>query len=63
MNLQRRCGPPRKLSDEQVVEIFCSPEPRKVLAARFGVATTTISQIQLRKARRNVTAELNRIGV
>lgn len=40
-----------KLTDEQVAEILRSPEPGNVLAARFGVAQSTVSMIRSRQRR------------
>jgi transcriptional regulator with XRE-family HTH domain len=47
-----------KLTENQVKEIFLSAEPQEILAERFGVTRTTISEIQTGKTWRHVTANL-----
>jgi hypothetical protein len=47
-----------KLSDEQVIEIYRSSDPGKLLAARYGVAPSCITKIRRGYAWRHLTANL-----
>lgn len=51
----RRGGPSRKLSDEQVKQIFLSNEETKVLAERYGVTAGQISNIRAGRTHSELT--------
>ena len=44
-----------KLSEDQVIEIFMSDEPPKILTARYGIKHTTVSKIKNRHQHQRVT--------
>lgn len=48
----------RKLTDEQVIEVFYSEDPYSVITAKYGIQRSSITAIKQRRNNRHVTATL-----